>query len=347
MSRKIFITGVGGFIASHIHDELVQRDHLVYGCDDESGGWLGNCQKVNSLGGFLWPFSCESAEIREELIEGNYDTLVHCAANAREGASQFQPYIVTQRNLNAYMGVLSAAIQGGIRNVVLYSSMAAYGAQKPPFKESLRLEPNDVYAWNKTAMEGCTEILSKVHGFNYVIIRPHNVFGERQCLHDRFRNAVAIFMNLVMRGEPITIYGDGLQTRAFSYIYDSLPSFVRCVEETEKLHRQCINIGGIKPITVLDLARTVVAAMGEDPYAYPIEFLKDRPQDVKHAHSTFKKSQDLLGYHETVGWEAGVYRMAEWAKENGPQDWENNDPIEIITDKLPEPWKLLVKQEVG
>lgn len=335
--RKVFVTGTAGFIGSHLYRRLDLLGYDVAGCDDLSGGVLSNLPRHSRV----IPQACESELVRSHVIEVGYDTLVHVAANAREGASQFQPYAVTQHNLNAYMGVLSAAIQGGVQNVVLFSSMATYGNQTPPFDESLELKPEDVYAWNKTAMEGCTEILAKVHGFNYCVIRPHNVFGEKQALYDRFRNAVAIFMNLIMRGEPITIYGDGRQTRAFSYIEDSLPSFLRCIESCQELHEERINIGGMQPISVLELAQTVIEAMGESPAAYPIEHLPDRPQEVKHAHSTFKKSQDLLGYKERTGWRVGVHRMADWAKQMGPQEWVNNSPIEIINDRLPAPWLAL------
>lgn len=339
---KIFVTGAAGFIGSHMLHDLKARGHEVVGCDDLSGGTLGNL----TIDDEVIPQPCESPFVRDHVQHGGYDTLVHLAANAREGASQFQPFAVTSRNLNAYMGVLGAAIQGGVKNVVLFSSMATYGAQKPPFDESYDLDPEDVYAWNKTAMEGCTEILAKVHEFNYMVIRPHNVFGENQALYDRFRNAVGIFMNLIMRGEPITIYGDGRQTRAFSYIGDSLPSFTKCAEQCEELHGEHINIGGIEAVSVLELAQTVIEAMGHNPASYPIEHLPDRPQEVKHAHCTFEKSQALLGYEERAGWRLGVHRMAEWAKQQGPQEWQNNDPLEIINDKTPEPWRSMALQPV-
>ncbi len=126
----------------------------------------------------------------------------------------------------AYLNVLVPALRAGVRKVVLYSSMAVYGDQTPPFSEEMPRRPVDVYGVNKAGMEEITEILADVHDFSYTIIRPHNVFGERQSLRDPFRNVVAIFMNRILRGEPLYIFGDGEQRRAFSYLGDALPALL-------------------------------------------------------------------------------------------------------------------------
>jgi len=218
--------------------------------------------------------------------------------------------------------------------------MAVYGhgTRKPPFDEDQQLDPTDVYAFNKASMEGITRVLSGVHGFNTVIVRPHNCFGMEQSTQDRFRNAVAIFMNLVLRKEPITVYGDGEQTRAFSYIADCLPVFIHTILHVDKLNGHIFNIGGMIPITVNMLVHEVLCAMGENPRDYPIEYLPDRPCEVKHAFPTYDKSVDLLGYTETVGWQRGVREMAAWITQLGPRAWVNNEPIELFADSLPKTW---------
>ena len=351
-SGHIIVTGAAGFIGSHICHELVTRGHNVIGIDDESGG-SGILNIIERQPDFettkeaCLPDSfqymkedCVFAFKRKELLSKDCsgDTLVHCAANAREGASQFQPRAVTYRNMYAYAVMLSEFLRRGGKRVVLFSSMAVYGDQTPPFDETMPRRPEDIYGVNKAAMEHMTEILAEVHNFDYVIIRPHNVGGEGQALHDKFRNVMGIFMNRIMRKEPLFIYGNGLQTRAFSYILDSLPCFIKCIEDLRSVNGEIINIGGMHPITVAYLAATVKEAMGV-PNTYPVEFFPARPREVKYAFSTYEKSVRLLGYNEdTYGWENGVRRMALWAGKKGPQEWKNTDVLELVNEKTPKPW---------
>jgi len=354
---NVLVTGAAGFIGSHIWTELLRRGHDVCGIDDLSGGFLENL--VIPPGANVPNYTCVYDDCCDLLrrngslstcgsliFEGTafkngkgVDTVVHCAANAREGASQFQPNIVTRRNYMASVAVLTAAIRAGVKRFVMFSSMAVYGeggSLGPPFDEDRDLEPEDVYAVNKVAMEQTTRILSGVHDCRYVILRPHNVFGERQSLCDRFRNVVGIFMNLLMRGEPLTIYGDGDQTRAFSYIEDSLPAFIYAIENVDALHGSAINVGGMESVSVNELAEAVQYAMNTRAQ---IRHLPDRPCEVKHAFTTYAKSVDLLGYSEKIGWGKGVIEMAKWAQEQGPKEWVNNDPLELEADSIPTVWR--------
>lgn len=335
---RIMVTGGAGFIGSHIVDALA-IDNFVYAMDDESGGSFANVAARHAFNVRTRNMDCGKSfrDMCNCMKSCEIDTLVHCAANAREGASQFQPDSVTRRNFQAYMCALSAAIAAGVKRVVLFSSMSVYGDQDPPFNEDMPLKPVDVYAVNKAAMETSTAILADVHDFKYVIIRPHNVFGDRQCLTDIHRNVVAIFMNRIMREEPLFIYGDGNQTRAFSYISDSMPSFMKAICNVEQFHGHAINIGGMENITVNQLADTVCASMGVAK-DYPREYLEDRPREVKHAYTTYEKSQQLLQYTERTGWKQGVFNMAGWAKQQGPKDWHTTDRLELINDKTPKPW---------
>ncbi len=340
------ITGGAGFIGSHIVEALVQRGERVLAVDDLSGGFAENYDEAiaNCPAGTnpkLKFSDCSNYKTILSTVQGFIPTiLIHCAANAREGASQFQPATVTRRNLLAYMNTLSVCLGIGCKKIVLFSSMSVYGTGGirggPPFDENQDTCPEDVYAVNKDAMEKITAILSTVHNFGYVILRPHNVMGERQSLCDRFRNVVAIFMNLIMRGEDITIYGDGEQTRAFSYIGDSLPAFLNAIDNVNTLDGKIINVGGTIHISVNDLAYAVCVAMGKPEH--PITYLDDRPCEVKHAYTTFERSQRVLQYTDNVGWQRGITNMAAWALKQGPQSWINNDPLEIVNDKTPKPW---------
>lgn len=334
MTRKILVTGSGGFIASWIADALVEKGEEVYGIDNFSGG------NEENFSGDYQMFTIDLAnplqtEMVIEMVKP--EIIIHCASCAREGASAFQPLYVAQTNYQAFMNLIEPAIKyGWLEKLIFTSSMAVYGDQTPPFTEDMPKKPVDIYAINKTAIEESIEVLANVHEFDYVILRPHNVFGRNQSLTDKFRNVVAIFMNRIMRGESLYIYDDGEQMRAFSYIEDSLPSFIRCLDDGVK--DEIINIGGMEPITVNKLADLVCAAMGVSPATYPRIYLPSRPLEVKAAWSSWQKSVDVLGYEEKVGFEEGIRRMAEWAKKKGKQEWVD-EKLPLQNDKMPKIWR--------
>lgn len=325
---KILVTGNAGFMGSHLVDALIEQGHGVWGIDDLSGGFLRN---VNHKCHFV-TLDISQPNIPELIASLAPEVVFHLAADATEGRSQFTPVSATRRNLMGYMNILSGAIRGGVKKVILTSSMSVYGAQKPPFDETFPRMPEDVYAVNKAAMERSTEILSSVHGFRYTIIRPHNVFGERQNISDPYRNVVGIFMNRIMRGLPPIIYGDGTQTRAFTHIDNFTPYMLRVIDEADG---EIINIGPTKVITINELTKLVLKAFNSDlkPIYYPA-----RPLEVKHAFCTSDKAERLLGYKTITELEEGIEKMAKWAKEIGPQELIYLEDLEIVTDKTPTTW---------
>ena len=328
---RVLVTGAAGFMGSHVAEGLLAAGHEVVGVDDLSGGFRENL--VPSVR-FLQLDLRDPAATERVVRDDPPEVLCHLAANAREGASQFQPRDVCGRNLTAYVNVLVPAIRAGLRKVVLYSSMAVYGGQQTPFDEAMPRQPVDVYGVNKASMEQITEILAEVHEFSYTIIRPHNVFGERQSLRDPYRNVVTIFMNRIMRGEPVYVYGDGEQKRAFSYIGDSLPAFLRAADDDPTLDRQIINVGGMEPITINELLEMVAAEFEAEP---EVIHLPERPREVKYAYSTWQKSARLLGYEQRFSLQEGIRRTAEWARSRGPQPW-SEETLELPSSKAPRIW---------
>jgi UDP-glucose 4-epimerase len=332
---RILVTGCCGFIGSHIYNKLIEEGHEVFGIDDLSGGDISNIENQDFL--HCFDLSQKSRTLCTiKMI--NPDICFHLAASAREIGSLFEPAYSTETNYYAYMNVLSALIQcSNFKKMILFSSIAVYGHQEPPFSEDFPRQPEDVYGVNKASMEHSTEILSDVHGFDYVIIRAHNVFGEHQCLIDRFRNVFAIFMNHIMRKEPITIFGDGYQERAPSYIDFSLPCYLKCIEP--EINKEIINIGGIESYHIKVISDMVIDAMCSEGWKRPIvNYADDRPREVKRAFTTWQKSVDLLGYEENKSLYECILKMATWATKKGPQQW-TADKFEIYNDKVPEIWR--------
>lgn len=260
------------------------------------------------------------------------EILVHLAADPREGASWYRVESTTRNNLAAFSSTIEACLRHTLRKVVTFSSMSVYGDQKPPFTEDLPTNPVDPYGANKEAMEKLTKMVGDAHRLAWCIIRPHNVIGPGQ-FPDPLRNVATILANKAVRGEPLTIYGDGLQTRAFSNIQDSLECYIKCIE-TNIADRTAVNIGGERPCTILDMVEIIRELVPD----LKVIHLPDRYGEVKHAFCDHTKAKQLLGFHETTGWEQAVKDIVEWVKTKGPFDWE---PVLLATptENTPKHWK--------
>jgi len=337
---RILVTGAAGFMGSYVVDSLVSRgDCEVYGIDDLSGGYESN---INAKSNFT-KLDLRDKQKTATLIEKiKPQLLYHLAADASEGRSQFTPISATERNFLAYMYTLVPCIRSGLKRVVLTSSMSVYGAQKPPFSEDMRRAPEDIYGIAKTAMEESTEVLSKVHGFEHVIVRPHNVYGPRQNLSDPYRNVIGIFINCLLNKKNFYIYGDGNQKRAFTYIDDFNSYFVEC-GFSDKVVGQIINIGPAEDHTINELADIVLSHFFPNrniPGNLKPKYLPIRPQEVVEAYCTNEKAKQLLGYKTTTNLTEGVAKMIVWAKTLGPQQFRYlPDGLELETPDVPTTWK--------
>lgn len=335
---RVLVTGAAGFMGSWICKYLIKEGYSdIYGIDDLSGGEILNIDELikNNKMKFCNIDLSDSIKTENTIADIRPEIVFHLAASAREGASFFDPVKMVKTNYMAYMNTLESCIKtGSLNKVILFSSMAVYGSQSPPFDEILERRPEDVYAINKAAMERSTELLSDVHSFEYVIIRPHNVMGEYQSMRDKYRNVVTIMANRVLRGEPIYIYGDGKQQRAFSYIKDSLPCYINAMTK-DKVNGEIINIGGKIPITINRLAEIICNEM--ECWDYPIEYLPERFGEVKEAWCTVDKSEKLLGYKENIGYEKGIKNTVKWTINQGPKEWVT-DKLALFNDKAPRWW---------
>lgn len=325
---RILITGAAGFMGSHLFDYL-SKDNKVIGMDNYSLGTYEHERIMNI------DLVDDKEEVSEIIHDFKPEIVYHLAAWAHEGLSQFMPSLITENNYNAYLNVLIPAIRAGMNRMVCFSSMSVYGDGEPPFHEDDERKPVDIYAVAKTAMEVSTEILADVFDFDYTIIRPHNVYGERQRIDDPYRNVAGIFMNRVMHNKPPIIYGDGKQTRAFTYIDDITP-YVAKAGFMEDTKGEIINIGPKEEYSVNHLAKVILKAFESN--LKPVYEL-DRPKEVKHAFCTNDKAIRLLGYQTSVTLEEGIKNMADYAKNVGPKEFKYLDNLELTNERTPNTWK--------
>ncbi len=336
---RILVTGAAGFMGSHLVDFLVKDPaNEVFAVDDLSGGYIDN---VNKKAHFTQLDLRDRKKTEEYISKIKPELLYYLAADASEGRSQFTPLSSTERNYLAYMYTLVPSIRYGLKKVVLTSSMSVYGNQKPPFSEDMLKRPEDIYGIAKAAMEDATEILAKVHGFNYVIIRPHNVYGSKQNLADPYRNVIAIFINCILNNKNFYIYGDGNQKRAFTYIDDFTPYFAKSGFD-DQCNGEVINIGPKEGYTINQLAEIVLKEFfkdGEIPSALKPKYLPLRPQEVMEAYCTNDKATKLLGYKTNTSFQEGAKKFVEWARIKGPQKFKYlKEGVELKTKDLPRTW---------
>lgn len=323
---KILITGVAGLLGSHLAEQFLKEGHEVYGIDNLSIGLASNVPK-----GVTWI----EADLRtDELDLSEIDIVHHCAAWAHEGLSSFAPKLITENIYNIFLNTLVPSINSKVKWFVQYSSMAVYGSQTPPFNEDLPRKPVDVYGIAKASCEQALESLSDVHDFNYTIIRPHNLIGERQ-LVDPYRNVAMIMMNRIMQGKAPIIYGDGEQKRAFSYVGDAIPCLTK-IGINVFPNKEIINIGPTEEYTINHLAEVVLKEFESD--LKPIH-MDDRPKEVKNAWCTNTKAKELLGFETKTSFEEAVRKMVTWAKTQGPREFKYLDNLELTGDKIPKTWK--------
>lgn len=336
---RILVTGAAGFMGSHVVDALVTDGHDVYGVDDLSGGYTRN---INPKSHFTQLDLRKREDVATYIANVKPKLLYHLAADASEGRSQFTPVSSTERNYLAYIYTLTECIKHGLKKVVLTSSMSVYGAQKPPFSEDMKPAPEDIYGIAKTSMEEATKVLAAVHGFTYVIVRPHNVYGKKQNLADPYRNVIGIFINCLLNDRNFYIYGDGNQKRAFTYIDDFNPYFIRCGLD-DAVNGEILNIGPSQEHTINQLSDIVLATFfpdGKYPSHLKPKYLPIRPREVIEAYCTNDKAKRLLAYETKISLVDGVAKMVTWAKTLGPQTFRYlEEGLELDSGNVPATWK--------
>lgn len=328
---KVLITGVAGFMGSHLADSFLAKGYEVHGIDNLLGGYEDNIPS-----GVVWHnVDLGDFDLVKDLFNG-VDLVVHTACTAYEGLSVFSPALVTKNTSHITTVAVSASIRAGVKKFVHMSSMARYGSQDVvPFVESMTPKPQDPYGIAKYAAEMLIKNLCETHGMDYVILVPHNIIGPRQKYDDPFRNVASIMINRMLKGQQPIIYGNGEQKRCFSFMQDVIdPLMIAC--ETDVANGQIINIGPDEEfITINELA--VIVAKLLDFKLDPI-YMPGRPQEVFHANCSANKAREILNYKTKVSLEEGLSELIEYIRIKGVRDFNYHLPIEFVTDSTPKTW---------
>ena len=301
----------------------------VVALDDLSGGFRENVpQAAKLVHGSVTDYELLKALFKTE----QFDYVFHLAAYAAEGLSHFIRRYNYNTNLIGSINLINLSILHRIKCFVFTSSIAVYGTNQLPMTEDLVPQPEDPYGVSKYAVELDLAAAHRQFGLDYIIFRPHNVYGEHQNIGDKYRNVVGIFMNQILSGRPLTVFGDGEQTRAFSYIDDVAPVIARSVLNPDA-YGEVFNIGGDQPCTINELARIVSEAMGASS---PIIHLPPR-KEVKHAFASHDKVRRFFDLPSPIPLREGIAKMAEWVYQVGSRKTKDFADIEIPYG-LPEGW---------
>jgi UDP-glucose 4-epimerase len=333
MNQKIncLVTGAAGFIGSHVADQLIENGFNVISLDDLSGGFTEN---INDRSTFVQGSVTDDVLIKNLFEKYRFEYVFHLAAYAAEGLSHFIRKFNYENNLVGSINLVNESIKHKVKCFVFTSSIAVYGKNQLPMTEELTPIPEDPYGISKYATELDLQCAHELFGLNHIIFRPHNVYGERQNIGDRYRNVIGIFMNKLLLGEDLIVFGDGNQTRAFSYISDVAPIIANSIR-FPNAYNHVFNIGADKPYSVNELAEVVIKKMGINGKLIH----EPARNEVVHAFSDHSKVRNFFNIKtdpETL--ESGIEKMAKWVNQYGARSTAKFKNIEI-EENLPPSWK--------
>jgi UDP-glucose 4-epimerase len=327
---KILLTGGAGFIGSHVTEALMKRGHSVVVLDDLSGGFQDN---VAAGATFVQGSITDVALVDRLFAKTGFDYVYHLAAYAAEGLSHFIKRFNYVNNLIGSVNLINASLNTHVKGFVFTSSIAVYGSSPElPMREETQAHPEDSYAIAKLAVEQELVVCQAMFGLEYIIFRPHNVFGPRQNIGDKYRNVVGIFMNQILQDKPMTIFGEGSQTRAFSYVEDIAPIMAEAID-VPAAWNQIFNIGADPACDLRELAQRVARAMGVKPNIVHLP----RRHEVLHAYSSHAKVRRVFGERKLTTLDEGLQAMAAWVRQRGARTSRAFEGIEVLRN-LPAAW---------
>lgn len=307
MTTKVLITGIAGLLGSHFSRYLLAKGYDVVGIDDFSGGFRENVAD----GVYCSTLNLSDLDAVDKFFkEQKFDYVYHFAAYAAEGLSPFIRKFNYTNNLIASANLITSSINYDVKKFIFTSSMAVYGSSNiPPFTEDMQPCPIDPYGVAKYAVEMDLKLAQEQFGLDYTIIRPHNVVGVYQNIWDRYRNVIGIWIRKTLNNEPLTIFGDGLQKRAFSDMEFYNEPFEKVMTQ---FGGEIFNIGADKERTLLETAHLVQKCASNFGYKPDIVHLEAR-HEAKFAFSDHKKAKTLLNFEDNTNLELTINKMFEWA----------------------------------
>jgi UDP-glucose 4-epimerase len=331
MKIKSLVTGGAGFIGSHVVDQLIEIGHEVIVLDDLSGGFVEN---VHPAAFFCKGSVTDTTLVNELFKEYHFDFVYHLAAYAAEGLSHFIRKFNYENNVIGSINLINAAVNYPVKCFVFTSSIAVYGDNPLPHHEEQIPLPKDPYGIAKYSVELDLKSAFDLFGLNSIIFRPHNVYGARQNIGDKYRNVIGIFMNQMLKGEPLTVFGDGQQTRAFSDIRDVAPYIAASVHK-KGAYNKVFNIGNDMPISVNELIASLRKLCEEE---FTVTQLSAR-NEVAHAYADHTLFNKVFEPEKSVLLDDGLAEMWDWVKGNGAKSTEAFNEIEIEKE-LPQSWQI-------
>ena len=303
---KILITGVAGLLGSNLSNYLISKNYEVIGIDDLSGGYKDFVHPQVKL----YEFNLlDNEKVKEIFLNEKPECVFHLAAYAAEGLSPYMRRFNYQNNIICSVNVINACINNDIKKIIYTSSMAVYGEQTPPFAEDILPAPIDPYGIAKYAVEQDLRQSYKKFGLNYTIIRPHNVVGINQNIWDRYRNVIGIWIRKVINNEPISIFGDGTQTRAFSDIRFYMEPFEKVIFDHND---EIFNIGADRKYKISDVAQLLQGIAKKHGFKSSLKYFEAR-SEAKHAFCNHDKAKRLLDFQDDTILEETIEEMFIWA----------------------------------
>lgn len=328
---NVLVTGGAGFIGSHVVEELLKLNANVYVLDDLSGGFIDNLPKNIT---FIQESVTNYDFLKQLFDKIRFDYVYHLAAYAAEGLSHFIRRYNYNNNLLGSINLINLSVLHNVKCFVFTSSIAVYGSNQVPMIEDMIPCPEDPYGISKYAIELDLKTAHNMFGLNYIIFRPHNVYGENQNIGDKYRNVIGIFMNQILKNEPLTVFGDGTQKRAFSYIDDVAPIIAKSVFN-KNCYGEIFNVGGDNFYTINELIGILSNVMKTNP---KINYLPSR-NEVKIAYSDHTKVKKCFNISTTISLEEGIDKMAKWVYTVGSRSTKEFANIEISYN-MPKSWKI-------
>jgi UDP-glucose 4-epimerase len=329
--KRVLVTGVAGFMGSHLADELLRRGYDVVGIDNLLGGYQDNVPK----GVTFHKVDLANLVAIQPLFE-KVDFVIHAACTAYEGLSVFSPALIVQNTIQITATTLSASVKAGVKKFVYLSSMARYGTQgSTPFTEDMIVKPQDPYGIAKVGSEMLVENICSTNNMQYVILVPHNIIGPRQKYNDPFRNVASIMINRMLSGRQPIIYGTGEQVRCFSFMQDVINPCMVALEDSN-VDGMTFNVGPDEDfVTINELAQKISSIIGFD--LNPI-YMPGRPKEVFYATCSASLARQFLNYQTSTTLEQGLEELVAWIREKGTLPFDYHLPLEFVNETTPKTW---------